>query len=246
MAAAELQRLRELASASGVQLNDLLLREMVLSILDWQAEQGRAAPRGGAIRITMPVNLRSEGHRRLPAANVLSYGFLHSRPGEWSDPQSLLASIAGQTRAIVDQGWPQVFLTGLGIAQQAPGLLPLILSLSRSFATLVFSNLGDVVRRMRFRPPLFGGKLTAGNLTLERITLVPPVRPGTRLAMAAAIYNGTLSLSTQGCPRTLGLAGAEMFQSLFARRLARLAELPQPLPASSPVALQPTGPTAMS
>jgi len=174
----------------------------------------------------MPVNLRSEGHRRLPAANILSYGFVHSRPGEWSDPQSLLGSISGQTRAIVGQGWPQVFLTGLEISQQVPGLLPLILSLSRSLATLVFSNLGDVVRRMRFRPPLVDGKLTAGNVTMERITLVPPVRPGTRLAMAAATYNGTLSLSTQGCPRTFGLEGAEMFQTLFVGRLTRLAELP--------------------
>jgi hypothetical protein len=55
--------------------------------------------------------------------------------------------------------------------------------------------------------------------------------------MAAAIYNGTLGLSTLGCPQTLGRAGAEEFQGLFVRRLARLAALQEPQPAASPVTL---------
>ena len=221
--APDVHRLREIAQSKGAQLNDLLLREMVLTILAWQTEQTGAPPRRGAFRITMPVNLRSEGHRRIPAANILSYGFVHSRRAEWTDPQALLESIAFQTRAIVDQGWAEIFLTGLTIAQQVPGLLPIILTLSRSFSTLVFSNVGEVVRRMRFRPPLRDGRLIAGGLILEQLTAVPPVRPGTRLAMAATIYNGMLGLSTLGCPQTVGRQGAEIFQQLFVQRLLKLA-----------------------
>jgi hypothetical protein len=233
--APQVHSLRELAHSSGAHLNDLLVREMVLTILDWQAEQSGTLPHRGAIRITMPVNLRSQEQRRLPAANVLSYGFVHARPAEWTDPPALLGGIAGQTRAILDDGWPEIFLAGLGIAQHMPGLLPLILALSRSFATVVFSNLGDVVRGMTYPPPIRDGRLIAGNLTLEQITAVPPVRPGTRLAMAATFYNGTMGLSTLGCPRTLGREGAEIFQELFVRRLLKLAA-PQE-PTASPPAL---------
>jgi hypothetical protein len=61
------------------------------------------------------------------------------------------------------------------------------------FTTAVLTNLGDPTRRFVARLPRSGTGLAVGNLVLEQITGVPPVRPLTKAAFS--IFNSARNIS---------------------------------------------------
>jgi hypothetical protein len=61
--------------------------------------------------------------------------------------------------------------------------------------TLVLANVGNVFRRCRIRLPLHQDRWVAGNITVDRICGVPPVRPHTLVAIGLTEYAGQLHIS---------------------------------------------------
>lgn len=209
------RRLRAKAGSLNMTMNDLLLRDMFLALAEWNQRQGQ---RGNPwLRINMPASMRERDDQALPAANLLGFSFLTHRASECADAERLLARIHEETEAIKNWRLGWYFLGGLAAASGLPGVVPWFLRRNRSFATVVLSNLGRVLNRAPL--PREGRKLVCGDVVLQRVTGVPPVRHLTRASMAVVTYAEETTFNLRCDPR---LFSVEQTRQLLAGYVARL------------------------
>jgi hypothetical protein len=208
--------LRRTAIAAGVTLHDILLRDLFLSVHQWNLRQGNHDSR--PIRINIPTAIRDREDRLLPAANRLTFAFVSRHARQLAEPQRLLESIGSQMQAIRQYRLGLYFVGGLGTFRQVPGLIPWFLHRRRSFATAVLSFMGRILERTRL--PRVGRRLVAGNVVLDRITGVPPIRPLTRAAIAVNLYGDQTSICVRCDPQHFSRDDTLAFAQAYLRRLA--------------------------
>ncbi|MBN2295467.1 MAG: hypothetical protein JXM70_23760 [Pirellulales bacterium] len=195
------RRLRDACRREGVTLNDRLLRDMFLTIADWNRRSGKNSHRGW-LRVLMPTNMRSPDDDAMPAANMVSMCFLTRKTGECEYSEQLMRGIHRETFTIkrIRRGlyFIRVIEAGLALC----GKMPDSLVGRRCRATAVLSNLGDIGHRLADTFPCRRGRIVAGNLMLEGIMLAPPIRPNTTTALAVCSYADRLNVSLL-CDRQL-------------------------------------------
>lgn len=211
--------LRAAADAATVTLNDLLVERVFQSLRDWNTRHGRRKPRR-PLRVMMPADMRQPSEAEMPAANMVSYNFLTRRSSECDDPAALLRGVANETDRIKHARTGEDFIDAISAGEAAPWLAPWLLRRGLCLATTVFTNNGDPSRRMTARLPRVGGKLSAGGVVVERFSGVPPLRPQTRVAVAAMTYARRLTLSVRCDPNHYSDGHSEEFLALLRARLA--------------------------
>ncbi len=218
----EATRLREFASKRGVSPNDLYLREMFLTLHDWNRERSTWHPKHW-LRIGMPVSMRTEQHDGLPAANVLSMFFVARQLGKRIDVDALLKDLHQQTDRIVNcrLGW--YCATGVRWAARIPGALSFSVSERHCLATVILANVGDIRRQMSARFPLQRGKIVAGNIVLESFDGAAPVRPHTHAGVSLGTYAGELIVNLHPDVWHLSQADANELLDRFVNRLRAVA-----------------------
>lgn len=190
------QRLRHAAEAASATVNDVVVAATMRGIAAWNATAGSPEQ---TIRINMPTNLRPAGSRR-PATNAMSYAFLDRSPSACSSYEALVTSLASASKWIQANRATQQFLDVLSACCRIPGLLTAITRLPLCFSTAVVSNVGNVVSRMRTTAPLRDGRICPADLTITRVTGVPPLRPLTHVAVGVTTYQATLTMSVMCAP----------------------------------------------
>lgn len=190
------QRLRHAAEAASATVNDVVVGATMRGIAAWNATAGSPEH---TIRINMPTNLRPAGSRS-PAANDMSYAFLDRAPSACLPYQTLVTSLASASRWIQATRATQQFLNVLAACCRIPGLLTVITRLPLCFSTAVVSNVGNVVSRMRTTAPLRDGRICPADLTITRVTGVPPLRPLTRVAVGVTTYQAAMTMSVMCAP----------------------------------------------
>lgn len=209
------------AASQGVTVNDLLIRDLFCTMRTWHEDTRHDNSRRW-LRMTIPTSLRSRRDLKMPAANILGYALLARREGECDLSDTFLQSLASDMRAVRKWGLGAMFLEGIRVVDRIPGGLYLSTRLSRSFSTIVLSNLGDPTRRFRaVFPRDERQRLVAGNLVLESIAMAPPVRPGTRIAVAFTHYGEAATLAAQYDPSRMTIDEARQFLELYASRVAQ-------------------------
>ena len=221
---AEHQFLRRAAEEVGATLNDLLLRDMFLALDDWNQQQGFRR-RGRRLRIMMPTDLRDSEDCEMPAANLTSYAFLNRNARKWGSPNELLLSIRAETELSKSSRLGKKFMHILDRASRRKWLLPFILSRNVCLATVVLSNAADPSRRFTARFPRQSGRVVCGNLVLDAITGVPPLRLKTRATFSISQYNRRLAISLRCDPYYFGLEDTAMLLDTYVRRLRQSAGL---------------------
>ena len=217
------QRLREAAGAQGVTLNDLLLRDLFVTMRQWNAAH-RRWPSWRPLRIMMPTDLRSGEDYEMPAANMTGYTFL-SRAAQAADaPQQLLGNLRAETGLIKHERRGVKFMDMVSAASSVRGLLPLLLTPRMCLATAVFSNVADPSRRFTARLPRAGGRIVAGNLVLDDVTGVPPLRPKTRATFSIFQYDRRLTVCLRCDPRSFDDRQTRELLDLYSVQLSRSAE----------------------
>ncbi|MDR1385698.1 MAG: WS/DGAT domain-containing protein [Planctomycetaceae bacterium] len=183
------------AKANEVTVNDLMLRDLFLTIGEWQKRWLTSTAVNsfdtGLIRVSVPMNLRTEQHQHIPAANTVTMIFLDRKQRDFSDPQRLLQSVHREMNWIKRTQQKHVFLLGLRLRQFLPGGLAQALKSPKCGATCVLSNLGRVFERLTI-PQRNDGKLMIGNAVLEEIDATPPIRPGTLISISTLTYAGRI------------------------------------------------------
>jgi hypothetical protein len=213
--ASETACLHRAAVALDVTVNDLVMRDFLLTLDDWNARHATPAAR---LRILVPVNVRSRRDLRLPAANRIGFGFVTSTATHRQDPQQLLDAVRRDTRRIKNWKLPMYFLAGVTLARGIPTILDWALSRDRSFATAVLSNVGrflpeaSLTRAERWR---------CGELELERVAGVPPLRRLTRAGMIVLEYAGETVLCLRCDPHLFTADETRELLGMIARRVRK-------------------------
>jgi len=202
------------ARTLDVTLNDLLLHGLFLCLAKWR--QRHAPDRSGAwLRICVPVSLRTAALDRLPAANAASMVFLDRRPCDMNDPGRLLASIHKEMQLIKRMQLGLTFVLCLGLRRWLPGFVPAERydtltnpggvrrkrHKDRCFSTAILTNLGTLFGRCPLADDR--GRVRAGDVVLEDMDLLPPLRPLTSAAFTAWSYARRLNFTLHYDPRVL-------------------------------------------
>jgi hypothetical protein len=197
--------LRRAAEAVSATLNDVVVAATMRAIVSWNITAG--APYR-LVRINMPTNLRASGSRT-PAANDMGYAFLDRAPAECLSYRALVTSLAAASKWIQATRATQQFLDILAVCSRIPGLLQIVTRLPLGFSTAVVSNVGNVVSRMKTAAPIQDGRICPADLVITRITGVPPLRPGTRVAVGVTTYQGAMTISVKCAPNLFSAAAQQ-------------------------------------
>ena len=217
--------LRAVAAQQDASINDLFIREMILQIRQWNRRGGVAFGRRW-IRLAIPLSMRTSVHENMPAANVVSYALVTRREKDCDDPGELLRSIHQQTSDVLYNREGIVCLKLFRILRRIPGAMKAFLSFKTVLSTMVLANVGDVRKRFSGRFPLQRGKWVAGNVVVEQIHGVAPVRPNTRISMSIGDYAGELSISLRTDSLAIDAQHATEFLCEYVCRLQDLATNP--------------------
>lgn len=216
------RRLREVAATYDVSVNDLFVGQLLRHIRRWNSQTTNVNRRNW-IRLSVPVSMRTSIHADMPVANVVSYAFVTRRMQDCDDMRALLKSIHRQTADVVFNREGIVCLKIFKVLRKFPRGMKMFLGLKSCLSTAVLANVGDVRRRFSGRFPLHHGKWVAGNVIVERITGVAPVRPNTRAAVSIGEYAGELSISLRTDAEVINAADTQRFLDEFVEDLERLA-----------------------
>lgn len=199
------------ATAASASLNDVVVAAVMRAACAWNEAAGRPA---GSVRITMPASLKQPG-TRAPACNAMGYAFLDRTAAECGQPARLVRSLAAASRWIQEHRAAEVFLHTLAVVERLPPLLWLLSRLPVTMSTAVVSYVGNLGTRMRANVPRQSGCDLPADLRITAMAGVPPIRPGTRLAVGVGIYDGQLRLSTLCDERALGGAAPILLPDLI-------------------------------
>lgn len=218
-----LPKLRRRAEQQAASLNDLLLRDLLLTFREWNQQHQFGSPSGN-LQIMMPTSLREAGDKELPAANVISYAFLIRGGKALDDEDELLRNLALETKAILRYRYPLVFIGVITHLLQWPHVFRWLLQRQRCFGTAVLTNLGDPTRRFQRKFARAEGKIVVAGAVLQEVIGIPPLRPLTRAVFSASAYAGGLRIGLRCDPQNFSPAATRRLLELFVARLAHSAE----------------------
>lgn len=229
--AEQLARLRTVARNQGATLNDLLIRDLFLTLGAWNAKHDPGL-KNRPLRIMVPTSLRLPDDMVMPATNLSSMVNLDRRPSKFRHPLALLKGISLEMRLI--KRW-KLGLTFVHFTSLAHRLLPdmrWLLPDSRCVATCVLSNLGPVLTESKL--PRDDGRIVAGNVRLDRLESAPPIRPLTRASIVIITYGREMSLMMNFDSKAFTREYAQEFLDQFVARIAmNLDEIAEEQPAGS-------------
>ena len=181
------------AKSSGVTVNDMMLRDLFLTIGSWR-QRWIVQQDNPMFRVAVPMNLRTEEHRNVPAANIVTMLFLDRRLKQCLvDAGRLLQGVRREMEWIKRTEQKHYFLTTLQVRDLFFGGLGPALQSLQCRTTVVFSNLGRVLESLPL-PRREDGRLQVGEAVLESVDATPPIRFGTLISLSALTYGGRIRL----------------------------------------------------
>jgi hypothetical protein len=195
---AEHRDIRLHAQELGQTQNDYLLEKLFVAMQRWDREQ-RIVPLPQTFSVMLPMDLREPG-MQFPAANIVTYCFIRRRGRRLNNRDLLVRSLREEMTELKNTRHHTKFMNMIFGAHFYPRTLRTILSGHRCLATAILSNTGDPTKRFYVSLPREKGVLRAGNLTLEEISGVPPIRPNTRASISIFTYRRRLKISVRCDP----------------------------------------------
>jgi len=219
------RRLRHAASRSGVMLNDILTRDLMETLEEWNRESG-GARRGRKICVLIPTSLRGPADDQLPATNVIGYLFSRRSRKDMSNSRLLLAGLAKEIGEDVASQYGWLFVRALDNVRRIPFLLTLSAWIMKyqCKSTAVLSHMGNRLNSISSRLRTEGNVIHVGNMTLAEIRCVPPLRNGTNATAATYILGGRLIINLRCDPATFGVRQTQQLLDRYVARLKRSAE----------------------
>lgn len=217
----EFHTIRKAAEKQGVFPHDFLLMAGFKLVADWNRSHNSKSKK--PIRICVPVDLRQKGDDLMPAANVVSLTFMVRKNEECQSDEALLDWLREESRRHRSASPGAYLVQTLTMAYSVPGILATVLRGTQCLSTLIVSNIGDPTRRFTSTIPRVDGKLVAGNLTLDEIYGISPLRHGTRLAIGVQSYNRKLLLTMRSDPYRYTIGDTHEMMNMLAGYVRDLA-----------------------
>ncbi|MDR1484011.1 MAG: hypothetical protein LBT09_04220 [Planctomycetaceae bacterium] len=205
------------AKRNNVTINDLLIRDLFLTINKCRQEWGHSC-RGVLWRVSMPMSLRTSLHERIPASNNVTMVFLDRRSSACADADKLLRGVGRETRWIKRAEQKHVLILSLRICNLLPGGIGRMLRARECRATAVLSNLGRVFDGLTI-PRRKDGCLEIGGAVLEEVDATPPIRLGTLVSISALTYAGKLRLILRYDAKNMNQNQANQFMQTYTNHI---------------------------
>lgn len=207
--------IRKAAENKGLTAHELLSFCTYRFVAKWNQEHGRTSTTG-LIRVAIPVDLRGRGDEATPASNIVGMFYPSISVADCLDDEKLLQRVKSDAiRSRTEQPAPRLN-QALRLGYTIPKLVAASFRGNRCMATCVLSNVGDPSRRLTATLPRQDGKLVAGNVTVENMYGISPLRRGTRLAIGVQSYNRRLTLSMRTDPYRFDLKDTQRMMDAFA------------------------------
>lgn len=180
--------LENTAKAYAVSVNDLLATALLATI-------GGQAPQTATewIRVGIPVSLRTKNDHVLPAANRVGMVFLDRRPDDRHDRIRLASGVRDQMEIIRHHALGHIFPMSLEVGRLLPGGLTRTATRPKPQCTAVLSNVGRCFRHSPLADA--DGVIRVGGSRLTGWWGVPPIRPGTALAVGTHETSGRRTIA---------------------------------------------------
>lgn len=204
------QNLRHYASQSGASLNDVIVRDVFRAMGEWIDRFSPGTSRQRHLRIVLPMNLREREDSALPASNKTGYAFLTRALNSLGDADRLLQGIREETAKIRRFRSPHVTNARIAFLHRLRFALRSMMSERSCFATASISNLGDPSRRFFARFPRSHGRIRIGDLLLEHVMGIAPVRPLTRVTFNVCTYRNRLTIGLRCDPTCFTIGDTEL------------------------------------
>jgi hypothetical protein len=209
-----IQRIRQDASRYGVTINDWLMTALFVTMTRWTERHG-PQPAHKVFRVTFPFSTRTNENLYGSASNQIGYEIL-SYPATAAEDFAELIRKIGRCTAPVRALRNSSFRKLMCASTVYSALFPLITRYwTKSFATVIFSNLGDVGRMFDPLVVARDGRWVFGNLVVEHIWCAPPTRPQSHLAMVTMRYGGRMHFMTRCEGRVLASSSIRGFLDLY-------------------------------
>ncbi len=177
-------------------LNDCLLRSLFTAMATHHSQASHVNDNPW-LRIGVPIDMRSRADIPSCACNCSSLVFLDRRLRTIHGQPDLLDDIHAEMGTVKQHRLGSVFFDCLAAAHGLPMGMRLAVNDRRCAVSAVASNLGAISLS-----PVPG-------FTIRSIDFLPPLRPGTRLAVGLSTYNNELSLAMHYDQRLISATDAE-------------------------------------
>lgn len=216
----------------GVTLNDLLMRDLFLTIRDFRKLK-RTGDKNHWLRLMIPTNLRQPAQYRAPAANTIGAVFLDRRASGMDDHERLLHGIRNEMDQVKQLELGHLFDFSLFAQSLVPGVLRRAAHPKRCCVTAVFTNIGRVLTRCAL--PRVDGRWQSGNVVLLTTEAAAPIARNVCASFSATWYAGGLSLSLHYDQRAMSPSAANILLGMLTQRVeisagVRGTETQEPVP----------------
>lgn len=216
LSASQSRRVRDQARDLGVTVNSWVLAHWLVA-LDLLRRQQAVAQERDWYRLIIPTNERTAGDVALSACNQVSMVYVDRRPREMEYIDGLAKGIDFEMSVIRRYGLTGTFVLAIRLLAWVPGLLRWYARRPSCWATSYVTNLGPILDRLRVGQA--GEQARVGDLVMQQIRLLPPLRPGLPAALAVHYYAGQLRFTLHYQPRGLSPEQANFLLACFLNRL---------------------------
>lgn len=214
----ETKRITATAKSLKVTVNDFLVRDLFLAMGAWRKKREIGTDRDW-IRFSIPISLRRAVDEQMPMVNSVSCVFLDRQPKDFADAGQLLEGIRAQMGLIKRLQLQYTFILSLGIVRWMPGGISRKVRADRCQLTSWMSNLGPVLTRTPL--PRREGRLVSGNVVLESVDYVIPLRPHVNASFCVYTYAGRLRVLMHYDPRAIADERSEDLLETYIRQIRR-------------------------
>lgn len=223
------RKLRDAAKRYNCTMNDMLVTQLMLFSTKWNDMSGKRQRSRFSLRqptacVLVPASLRGPADSELSASNVVSYVFMSRATAMANTPIRLLESIRDEMQLVhkSQAGW--FFIQAIEFLKRIPFGLHLMMRSTQSscMSTTVLSHMGNILNAIGGRLPREGGSIRMGNLVVENIYGVPPIRKGTAVVFSSMMIGGCLKICVRCCDRQYSEADAAQLVSEFETHLGDL------------------------
>ncbi|MDR3233397.1 MAG: hypothetical protein LBT46_07020, partial [Planctomycetaceae bacterium] len=208
---------------AGLTLNDAALAATFLSMKNFDtcnaAASAHQAAQAGYWRIAVPTNLRTDGDRLMPAANIVSMVFIDRKTYKITDTEAFRCGIHREMQYIKRCHLGLALIHGLRIYRCLFGNFTKMIRRDKCWTTATVSNIGVLFDKLPF--PKKDGRIQLGdNLELFSVSSVPPIRPQTLLGVCVLTYANRMSVCVHYDTAVLTQSEAEKLLAGIVNKMA--------------------------
>ena len=168
----------------------------------------------------MPLNLRTPTDNDISACNAVSQSFIRYRRSDLQDDETFRKMLGNELLKLKhDRSRIRFMHMITGAHYFYAKTLKFCLDFKKCLATAILSNTGDPTKQFLTSFPKEKGQLRCGNLLLNDVGGVPPIRPGTNATISIFTYRRVLKICIRCDPNHFSQEDTRQLLQLYVENI---------------------------